>query len=77
MDPARLVYLANQIAKFFHAQGEAAAQAGVEDHLRKFWDPRMRREIVAHLDAGGAGLLPAARAAVARLAEGQGGASPP
>jgi len=70
VDPARLVYLANQIAKFFHAQGEAAAAAGVEDHLRKFWDPRMRREIVSHLEAGGAGLLPAARAAVARLADG-------
>jgi formate dehydrogenase subunit delta len=70
MDPARLVYLANQIAKFFHAQGETAAVAGVEDHLRKFWDPRMRREIVAHLQAGGAGLAPSARAAVARLAAG-------
>ena len=77
MDPARLVYLANQIAKFFHAQGEAAAAAGVEDHLRKFWDPRMRREIVAHLQAGGAGLTPSARAAVARLAADLGGHPPP
>jgi formate dehydrogenase subunit delta len=72
VDAARLVYLANQIAKFFHAQGEAAEVDGVEHHLRKFWDPRMRREIVAHLQAGGAGLAPASRAAVARLAEGRG-----
>lgn len=77
MDPARLVYLANQIAKFFHAQGESAAAAGVEDHLRKFWDPRMRREIVAHLQAGGTGLEPSARIAVTRLAAGEGSESSP
>ena len=58
VDPARLVYMANQIGKFFHAQGEGAAGAGVEDHLRKFWDPRMRREIVTYLQAGGAASFP-------------------
>ena len=47
MDAARLIAMANQIGRFFHAQGEAAVVAGVEDHLRRFWDPRMRREIVA------------------------------
>jgi formate dehydrogenase subunit delta len=69
MDVRRLTTMANQIAAFFRAQGEAAAIAGVEDHLRRFWDPRMRREIVAHLNAGGEGLTPAVRAAVARLAD--------
>ena len=68
MDVRRLTAMANQIGGFFRAQGEAAAVAGVEDHLRKFWDPRMRREIVAHLNAGGEDLTPIARAAVARLA---------
>ena len=67
MDPARLVHMANQIGDFFRAQGEGAAVAGVEDHLRKFWDPRMRRQIVAHLQAGGEGLDPDVRAAVERL----------
>jgi formate dehydrogenase subunit delta len=76
VDPARLVYLANQIAKFFHIQGEATAAAAVEDHLRKFWDPRMRREIVAHLEAGGEGLSPAARAAVAGLTKTRRGDAP-
>jgi formate dehydrogenase subunit delta len=69
VDARRLTAMANQIGAFFRAQGEAAAVAGVEDHLRRFWDPRMRREIVAHLNAGGDGLTPAVRAAVARLAE--------
>ena len=67
MDHQRLVYMANQIGKFFNAQGEAATVAGVEDHLRKFWDPRMRRGILEHLAAGGEGLEPAVRAAVERL----------
>jgi formate dehydrogenase subunit delta len=63
----KLVYMANQIAKFFAAQPEAEAVAGAADHLRKFWDPRMRRIILEHLDAGGAGLDPIARAAVEAL----------
>jgi formate dehydrogenase subunit delta len=67
MDTRRLIAMANQIGAFFRLQGEAAAVAGIEDHLRKFWDPRMRAEIVDHLRAGGEGLEPNVRAAVARL----------
>ena len=68
MDPHRLVYMANQIGAFFASQDPATAVAGIEDHLRKFWDPRMRREILAHLAAGGEGLEGAVREAVQRLA---------
>jgi formate dehydrogenase subunit delta len=53
-----LVYMANQIGKFFESQGHDQKVAGVADHIRKFWDPRMRKGIYAHLDAGGAGLDP-------------------
>jgi formate dehydrogenase subunit delta len=67
MNAERLVYMANQIGKFFAAQGEENAVAGTLDHLKKFWDPRMRDEIVAHLQAGGAGLATPAREAVERL----------
>lgn len=67
MQIEKLVYMANQIGKFFHAQGEDAAVAGIADHLRKFWDPRMRKEIIAHADAGGAGLDPNVRAAIESL----------
>jgi formate dehydrogenase subunit delta len=67
----RLVYMANQIGKFFasqgQAQGEADAVSGAADHLRKFWDPRMRAMILEHADKGGAGLDPVARKAVDRL----------
>lgn len=67
MAAEKLVYMANQIGKFFANQGEAKAVAGIEEHLRKFWEPRMRAQILAHLDAGGAGLDPYVRTAVQRL----------
>jgi formate dehydrogenase subunit delta len=67
MSPDKLVYMANQIAKFFAHQGEDKAVAGVADHLEKFWDPRMRAAIVAHLDAGGNGLDPLVREAIKKL----------
>jgi formate dehydrogenase subunit delta len=64
MEDARLIAMANQIAAAFAANGEAEAIAATEDHLRKFWDLRMRRQVLA-LDP--AGLTPIARAAVERL----------
>jgi formate dehydrogenase subunit delta len=67
MSPEKLVYMANQIGRFFARQPHERAVAATEDHLRKFWDPRMRSAIVAHLDAGGAGLDPVTRDAVERL----------
>jgi formate dehydrogenase subunit delta len=63
----RLVYMANQIGKFFESQGHDQEVAGVAEHIRKFWDPRMRKQIFAHLDAGGAGLDPNVREAIASL----------
>ena len=56
MDAARLVYMANQIGKFFETEDPKTAVAMTADHLKKFWDPRMREEIVAYLDKGGRGL---------------------
>jgi len=63
----RLVYMANQISRFFAAQPRDAAVAGVAKHITDFWDPRMRGRIRAHLAAGGAGLDPITREAVAAL----------
>jgi formate dehydrogenase subunit delta len=69
MSPDKLVYMANQIGKFFASQGEDRAVAGIADHLRKYWDPRMRSTIIDHLDQGGLGLEPLARQAVVILRE--------
>ena len=57
MSPDRLIYMANQIGKFFQSQGSHdKAVPGIAEHIKKFWDPRMRKQIFAHLDTGGAGL---------------------
>ena len=69
MSPDKLVHMANQIGKFFVSQGADQAVAGTLDHIRKFWDPRMRAGIVAHLASGGKGLDPAPLQAVQRLAQ--------
>ena len=65
--PDKLVYMANQIGKFFQNQGHDKAVPGIAEHIKKFWDPRMRRMIFAHLDAGGAGLDPFVRDAIDSL----------
>jgi formate dehydrogenase subunit delta len=67
MSPDRLIYMANQIGTFFKSQGEGKAVPGIAEHIQKFWDPRMRSAITAHLDAGGAGLDPAVRNAIQAL----------
>jgi formate dehydrogenase subunit delta len=67
MSPDRLIYMANQIGKFFQSQGDDKAVPGIAEHIKKFWDPRMRRAIFAHLDGGGAGLDPSVREAIEML----------
>lgn len=65
--PNKLVYMANQIGMFFKAQDMETASTKIAEHITKYWDPRMRDAILAHLDAGGAGLDPATRRAVELL----------
>lgn len=62
----KLVYMANQIGTFFRSQGGDTATK-IAEHIKKFWDPRMRRAIVAHLASGGEGLDPPVRRAVQTL----------
>ena len=58
MDIHKLVKMANEIAKFFEADSDrAAAVEGVAGHLRRFWEPRMRRELLAYVDQTGGGEL--------------------
>jgi formate dehydrogenase subunit delta len=70
-DPAeKIVRMANQIATFFKSSGESHAVAGTQNHIAQFWDPRMRAQLRAHLESGGAGLDPVALEAAGRLAAG-------
>ena len=67
MSPDKLAYMANQISKFFAHEPHDRAVADIEDHLRKFWDKRMRQTIVQALDSPTTPLDPPAREAVERL----------
>lgn len=67
MEIGRLVTMANRIGDFFTPYPEAEAVEGVRDHLARFWDPRMRAQLVQHLATGGAGLVPTVAEAVRRL----------
>jgi formate dehydrogenase subunit delta len=68
MSPDRLVYMANQIGTFFASQHGPDPALGIADHLKKFWDPRMRRAIIAHAAEGGDGLQADVLRAVQALA---------
>lgn len=64
-----LVKMANDISAFFASDpDQTTAVSGMVDHLTKFWEPRMRQAIIAHLQAGGEGLSELAKAAVKRIA---------
>ncbi len=65
MSPDKLAYMANQIGRFFAHQPHDKAVDAITDHLRKFWDPRMRAAILPALD--GDKLDPLVRVAVERL----------
>ncbi|MGE0717680.1 MAG: formate dehydrogenase subunit delta [Alphaproteobacteria bacterium] len=66
MSPDKMIHMANQIAAFFAAQqGDPVALTA--DHIAKFWDPRMRRQLIDHVAAGGTGLTPIAENAARTL----------
>jgi formate dehydrogenase subunit delta len=49
-----LVRMANQIGEFFESMPDRPeALAGIAEHIKKFWEPRMRRALLAHVDGGG------------------------
>ena len=62
-----LIRMANQIASnYAHHQPEQAASE-VAAHLKSFWAPSMRAELIAYVDADGAGVDPVVVAALSRL----------
>lgn len=61
------VRLANEIAiQFAHLPFDDGT-ARVARHINDFWEPRMLRALLAHLDAGGDDLDPLAAAAAEHL----------
>lgn len=68
MNVQRLVEMANDIAAFSAAEPDRpAGLEGRRAHLKRFWEPRMRAQILEHLRAGGDGFDAFAREAIAGL----------
>ncbi|MDB5664374.1 formate dehydrogenase subunit delta [Cypionkella sp.] len=64
---AKLIYMANQIAKFMESKPQDEGLTLLASHINDFWDPRMRRHLFEVLDAGGAGLRPLVVEAAAKI----------
>ncbi len=58
METQDMIRMANQIAGFFNGSGPEVAVKDAAEHINKFWEPRMRIALLAHLDKGGEGLDP-------------------
>ena len=51
MDAAKLVHMANRIGEFFVAfTDRSEALEGVAAHIARYWEPRMRRQVLALLE---------------------------
>lgn len=66
MDIQNLVKMANQIGAFFESMPDREqAKADIAGHIKRFWEPRMRKTILQKLDGGEAeGLNPMVRDAI-------------
>ena len=66
MDVNHLVKMANQIGQFFESMPDREqAKADIATHIRKFWEPRMRKTMLSALDRAKAdGLDPIVREAI-------------
>lgn len=76
MKPQYLVSMINDISSFYASQDALpAAAAQVESHLARYWEKRMRHQIIDHLRGGGEGLSEISKAAVVLLSR-EGDAAP-
>lgn len=71
MDIDNLVRMANRIGQFYAAMPDREeALEGIATHIRKFWEPRMRRALLEQMAQGApAELLPLVAEAIERRRE--------
>jgi formate dehydrogenase subunit delta len=51
MDMNNLINMANKIGQFFESQPDRdQAMKGIATHIRNFWDPRMRAQLLEYID---------------------------
>jgi len=70
MDNDNLIKMANNIGAFFKSEPDREqAVKGVEQHIRNFWEPSMRKAIVEYVQQGGTELLDIVSEAVLHIAK--------
>jgi len=64
-----LIKMTNEIGEFFAGTAEAPEAArAVANHLKRYWEPRMRAQMISYFEQrNGAGLTELARSAVALM----------
>jgi formate dehydrogenase subunit delta len=67
VEVAHLVSMANDIAANFSFHEDASTRTA--DHIRRFWAPRMRRQLLEYVARGSRGLSEIALAALDELRE--------
>ncbi|MBI3144701.1 MAG: formate dehydrogenase subunit delta [Pseudogulbenkiania sp.] len=71
MDTHHLARMANQIGGFFEAMPDRQeALAGIVQHIKRYWEPRMRRELQQCLQQNGGAELKEIVAEALRADEG-------
>ena len=58
MSADKIARMANDIAKFMESKPHQEGVSLLASPITDFWEPRMRRQLFAVLDAGGEGLRP-------------------
>ena len=69
MNIDNLIRMVNRIGAFFEAMPDRPqALADIAQHIQRFWEPRMRRQLLAHVDEHqGEGIDPLVLAALRQL----------
>jgi formate dehydrogenase subunit delta len=61
------IYNANRVALNFSSFPREEAITRVLEHIQKFWEPRMKQQLIDHVASGGSGLHELVLEAVKRL----------
>lgn len=67
MSPDKLVHMANQIALFMESKPHDEGVTGFANHINDFWEPRMRTQFFAMIDAKTPGFRPLVLKASAKV----------
>jgi formate dehydrogenase subunit delta len=68
-DNSNLIKMANNIGSFFKSEPDRELGIqGIEQHISNFWEPRMRRQIIAYVQGGGLELMDIVAEAVKHIA---------